>query len=169
MIWGTILGVGVASLLSGVAAGSIALGVARWRGYSWGPPRLLAARLLRRPYADVGRWPAVAVHFGLAVLALVAVGLVFLGVSVLTSVFGPAGGSVLVHGPAITAGLLMFGGIAAWLGLGYRWLPAWADVLDRPVATVRRQSAVVGVVYAADATVTYPFLLFLALMAVFFR
>ena len=169
VLWGALLAVGAASLLAALVAGTAALAVARWRGYSRAPPRLLAARVLRRPDDAVGRWAPLAVHFGLGLVALAAVGLVYLAASVLTSVLWPAGGPGLLRGPAVTAVLLVVGGAAVWWAVAHRWLPAVADRLDRPVRAVRRQAAVVGVAYAAVAAVVYPPLLFLALMLVFFR
>jgi len=166
---GLLMAVGVASLLAGLAAGTVVLGLVRLLGYSWAPPRLLAARLFQQPYEDVGRWAVVGLHFGLAVLSLVAVGAVYLGGSTLLAVYGPAGGPLLGTGPLVVAVLLLLGGVAAWAVFAYRWLPAAADAVDRPVGVLRRQAAVVGIAYAVIAGPLFAFLLFLAMMAIFFR
>lgn len=166
---GTLTAIGVASLLAGLAAGTVVLGLVRLLGYSWAPPRLLAAWLLQQPYEDVGRWAVVCLHFGLAVLSLVAVGAVYLGGSTLLAVYGPAGGPLLGTGPMVVAVLLLLGGVAAWVVFAYRWLPAAADAVDRPVGVLRRQAAVVGIAYAVIAGPLFAFLLFLAMMAIFFR
>lgn len=164
---GTLTAVGTAALVAGVVAGAIVLGLARLLGFSWAPPRLLAARLLRRPYERVGRPTAMAVHFVLAVIALAAAGGVLLGGSALQS--GPAGVPLLGGGPLVVAVVLLLGGAATWAVFAYRWLPAATDVVDRPVGVLRRQAAVVGVVYAVVAGPLFAFLLFLAMIAVFFR
>lgn len=164
---GTLTAVGVASLLAGLVAGAVVLGLVRLLGYSWAPPRILASQLLRRPYEQVGRWTVIGVHFGLAVLALVAAGAIFLGGSTLLG--GPAGVSVLGGGPLYVAALLLLGGAVAWVVFAYRWLPAAADVVDRPVRVLRRQAAVVGVVYALLTGPLFAFLLFLGMMLIFFR
>lgn len=166
---GTLTAIGVASILTGLAAGTVVLGLVRLLGYSWAPPRLLAARLLHRPYEDVGRWAVVGLHFGLAVLSLVAAGAVYLGGSTLLAVYGPAGGPLLGTGPMVIAALLLLGGVAAWAAFAYRWLPAAADTVDRPVGVLRCQAAVVGIAYAVIAGPLFAFLLFLAMMAIFFR
>jgi hypothetical protein len=166
---GTLTAIGVASLLTGLVAGTVVLGLVRLLGYSWAPPRLLAARLLRRPYEDVDRWAVVALHYGLAVFSLVAAGAVYLGGSILLAVYGPAGGPLLGTGPMVVAALLLLGGVAAWAAFAYRWLPAAADAVDRPIEALRRQAAVVGVAYAVVAGPLFAFLMFLVMMAIFFR
>ena len=166
---GAAVAIGSASLVAGTVAGTVVLGLARLLGFSWAPPRLLAARLLRRPYEDVGRLGAAGIHFSLSVLVLFVAGAVFLGGSILVSVFGPAGLPLLGGGPVLVVALLFLGGLAAWALLAYRWLPAARDVSDYPLGTLRRQAAVVFVAYAIAAGVLYPILLFVAMMIVFFR
>jgi hypothetical protein len=166
---GALAAIGAASLVAGVVAGGVVLGVARALGFSWVTPRLLAARLLRRPYEAVGRRAVVGVHFLLAVLVLVVAGAVYLGGSILLSVFGPSGPSLLGGGLPIVGGLLLLGAIAAWAVFAYRWLPSASAVEDVSIRTLRRQAAVVLVTYAVVAGVLYPLLLFVSLMLVFFR
>ena len=168
-LFGTLTALAVASLLTALVAGTLVLGVVRLLDYSWTPPRLLAARVLRRPHEQVGRWAVLSVHFGVVVLVLFVAGAVFLGASILTEVGGSAGVPLVGGGPVASVALLLLGAAIAWAVFAYRWLPAAADVIDRPAAVLRRQSAVVGLVYAVLAGPLFAFLLFLSMMVIFFR
>lgn len=165
-----ILVVSVASgLLAGLLAGGAVLGVARARNYSFAPPRLLAARVFRQPRGRVTPWQVRAVHLAGGVVALSALGVAVLLSSVLLAVLGLGGRGGLASGPAIGVGLGLAIALVAWAAFAYRWLPANAAWLDRPVAEVRRESVVLGVVFALVAGVTFPAVLFLASMLFFFR
>lgn len=156
----------VAASLAGLVAGGITLVVTRLLGYSWAPPRLIVARLLRRPYDDVGRSGAVAAHFALSILSLLVAGAVFLGGSILFP--SPAGASILGSGPLYIAALLVLGGSVVWAAFAYRWLPAAADVVELPIGDRRRQAAIVGVLFTVIAAPIFAFLQFLAMMVRFF-
>lgn len=166
---GHLAAIGVASLVSGIVAGAVALAVARLGGYSWAPPRALASRLFRMPAERVGTGLAALVHFVLAVGGLVAVGFVFIEGSALLAVVGAPGLPMLASGPVVVGALLLVGGIVAWVVVANRWLPDVAKAADLSVGELRRQAATVGLVYAATAIVVYPLVLFVAMMLVFFR
>ena len=134
-----------------------------------GSASLVAARLPRRPYEDVGRLGAAGIHFLLSVLVPVVAGAVSLGGSILVSVSDPSGLPLFGGGPILVVALLFLGGLAVWAVLAYRWLPAATDVAGLPLGTPRRQAAVVLVAYAAVAGVLYPTLLFVAVPIAFFR
>lgn len=167
VLFGRLISLGVASFLAGLVAGGVVLYLTRLLGFSWAPPRLIAARLFRRSYDDVGWWGVVTAHFALTILGLLVAGGIYLGGSFLLA--GPAGASLLGTGPLYVTVLLILCGSVVWAAFAYWWLPTAADAGDCPEATLRRQSAVVGVLFAVVAGPVFAFLLFLAMMAVAFR
>jgi hypothetical protein len=168
-LWGTVVALGSASLVAGLAAGFLALGVARLRGYSLAPARVAAARVLGRPTDRVGRTVAVTVHLLLSVVVLFVLGALYLGGSILLAVFVPSPVSMLGGAPVALGVLLLVTVAVGWWLLTSRWLPAVARETDAAPGALRRQAAVVVATYAVVAAVTYPVVLFVTMMLVFFR
>lgn len=166
---GTMLALGSASLVAGVISGLLTLGVARFRGYSWAPVRVVAARLLRRPYERVSRTAATVVHLLLSVAVLFVLGAVYLGGSILFAVFGPPPVSMLGGGLIVAGSLLLVTIAVGWWVVTRRWLPAATRQTGGADRQLRRQAAVILATYAVVAVFTYPLVLFVTMMLVFFR
>ncbi len=166
---GTLAALAAASLVAGLLAGTVTLGLARLRGYSWAPPRVVASRVLRRPYADTGRLAAAAVHVVLAVVVPFVLGALFLGVSIAVPALGLPAVPLLGGGLVYVGALLVLTAAGGWALLTSRWLPAAASAADVELGRLRRQAAVVVGTYAVVTGLVYPLLLFLAMMLVFFR
>lgn len=145
------LGVGaVFGIVGGVALYGILVGL----GLSRTPVRLLAARLYREPIDEVTRRQEVG---SLLVGSLVTVLLVGV-VSTLTF------GTFPING--LGAAIVVLGG--AWAVLVYRWLPDYADDLDREAGQIRRQWGILLGVYALFVGLVYPFVVFVILMGIYF-
>jgi hypothetical protein len=166
---GGVLALGSASLVAGLLSGLVSLGVARLRGYSWAPARVLAARLLGRPSERVGRKAAVAVHLLLSVGVLFVLGVLYLAGSIVVAVFAPPQVSMVGGGLLVISGLLLGTVAVGWWVLATRWIPAVTRETGDPVGTVRRQATLVVATYVVVAVFTYPVGLFVMLMLVFFR
>lgn len=166
---GAVLALSSASLVAGGLSGVAALGVAKLRGYSWAPARVLAARLLDRPYERVGRTAAIAVHFLCSVVVLFVLGAVYLAGSIVLAVFAPPQVSMLGGGFLAIGILLLVTVVIGWWVLARRWIPATIRETGDPVGTVRRETAMVVATYVLVAAFTYPAVLFAAMMLVFFR
>lgn len=63
---------------------------------------------------------------------------------------------LLGSGPLDVATLLPLGGAGVWVVFANQWLPAAPDVMDLSVGVLRRQSAVIGVVYSVLAGPLFP-------------
>jgi hypothetical protein len=131
--------------------------------------RVLAARLLGRPYEGVGRNTVVAVHLLLSVVVLFVLGSLYLAGSILLAVFAPPQVSMFGGGLLAVGVLLLVTVAVGWWVLATRWVPAATRETGEPVGTVRRQSAVVVGTYAVVAGLTYPVVLFVTMMLVFFQ
>jgi outer membrane protein assembly factor BamB len=166
---GAVAALAGASVVAGLVAGTVVLVLTRLLGYSWAVPHLLAARLLRRPYADTGRAATVTVHYLVSIVVPFVAGAVYLGGSILVATVGVPALPILGGGLMFTAAFLLVAAAATWLALDNRLLPAAADLTDVPRAALRRQSAVALGTYVAVTAVVFPVVLFLALMLVFFR
>lgn len=166
---GAVLALGSASLVAGLFSGLAALGVAKLRGYSWAPARVLAARLLGRPYERVGLKAAVAVHLLCSVVVLFVLGTLYLGGSIVLAVFAPPQVTLFGGGLLGIGALLLVTMAVGWWVLTTRWVPAATRETDEPVGTVRRQAVVVVASYVLVAAFTYPAVLFVTMMLVFFR
>ena len=166
---GAVLALGSASLVAGFLSGLVSLGVATLRGYSWAPARVLASRLLGRPFERVGRNAAVAVHLLLSVVVLFVLGALYLAGSIVLAVFAPPQVSMVGGGLLAIGGLLLVTVAVGWWVLTTRWVPAATRETGEPLGTLRRQAAVVVATYVVVAGLTYPVVLFVAMMLVFFR
>jgi hypothetical protein len=166
---GAVLALGSASLVAGLLSGLAALGVARFRGYSWAPARVLGARLLGRPAERVDRYAAVGVHLLVSVVLLFVVGALYLAGSILVAVFAPPQVSMFGGGVLAVGALLLVTVAAGWWVLATRWLPAATRETDETAGALRRQAAVVLATYVVVATFSYPVVLFASMMLVFFR
>lgn len=72
---------------------------------------------------------------------------------------------LLFLGPLLFAALAIGG---PWAVIAYRWLPAARDALDRELGQIRREWAIVHVVFAVVAVPIYGLVTFLLGMFVFF-
>ena len=166
---GLLVGTLVTAALVGVGYGLVVVAAGRF-GLSRSPPTFLAARLFGTPPADVSRGQRVAAGLGASVAIAFAYG-VLGGVATLLapllSSVGLPGGLLFVLGPvtAVVAGVTVIGG--AWWLLVHRVLPAEESLLDEPLATVRREWALVHVGYLLALAVVYPVVQFLVLLLVF--
>ena len=163
----------VGGLLGGLVAAGLTWGLIRLGNYSRLPPTIFAGKLRRRPIAAVSGRDAVFAHFLAGVLLSTVFGALFLGLQLgLPRLFGPLGG---VAGPLLVGALFLWPPVFAVLAIGgpwaviaYRWLPAHETALDRPADRIKREWAIVHVVFAFVAVPIYGIVTFLLGMLVFF-
>ena len=163
----------VGGLLGGLIGAGLTWGLIRLGNYSRLPPTIFAGKLRRRPIAAVSGRDAVFAHFLAGVALSTAFGALFLGIQLgLPRLFGPLGG---VAGPLLVGALFLWPPVFAALAIGgpwaviaYRWLPAHETALDRPAGRIKREWAIVHVVFAFVAVPIYGLVTFLLGMLVFF-
>ncbi|MFC6953047.1 PQQ-binding-like beta-propeller repeat protein [Halorubellus litoreus] len=166
---GLLVGTLATAALVGVGYGLVVVAAGRF-GLSRSPPTFLAARLFRTAPADVSRGKRVAAGLVASVAVAFAYGVLGSAATLLApllSSVGLPGGLLFVLGPVtgVVAGVFVVGG--AWWLLVNRVLPADESLLDAPLATVRREWALVHVGYLLALAVVYPFVQFIVLLLVF--
>lgn len=139
---------------TGVAVGGAVWAAVRAFGLSDAPPRLLAAVVFGRDPGSVTRGQTLAAHL------LASVGLVLL-----VALVGLAAGGLAAGPASALVGLVVLAGV--WAAVAYRWLPAHAAALDRPLARVRREWAALSLGFGLVAGVAYTLLLWLSVLVVF--
>jgi outer membrane protein assembly factor BamB len=169
-----VMGVG-AGLTTGLVLGVVSLLAVELTGLSRVPQRLLAARLFRTPVADVRPGQRYAAHLlasvglalGVGAVAALGWGVVPLLAALMATIL-PALVPVLATVSGVgTLALVVGVFLAAWWVLAYRWLPADESLLDKRLAVVRRDWAIVHVGYALALSALFPFVAFVFGLLVF--
>jgi outer membrane protein assembly factor BamB len=166
---GLLVGTLVTAAVVGLGYGLVVLAAGRF-GLSRSPPTFLAARLFGADPIDVTRGQRVLAGLVASVSVALAYGVLGGAMTLLAPLLariGLPGGLLFVLGPvtAVVAGVLVVGG--AWWLLVHRVLPADESLLDEPLATVRREWALVHLGYLLALAVVYPVVQFLVLLLVF--
>ncbi|WP_435073754.1 PQQ-binding-like beta-propeller repeat protein [Halorubrum sp. HHNYT27] len=163
---GLFIGV-LAALFTGLLGGLAIYGVIRGLHYSDAPPRILASKLFRRPYDQVTGGQTLAAHIVASIgilltFSIVGAVIAFLGVLVAITVGGLL--SFVSTGAGVLVVLVVLVGF--WTVLSYRWLPAYEELLDRELSRVRREWAIVHVLYGIVLFV-FPIVYFILFLIVF--
>lgn len=163
----------IGGFLGGLVGSGVAWGLIRLGNYSRLPPRIFAGKLLRRSLSEVSNRATVIAHVVAGVVLSTVFGGLFLGLqlglprlaSPLVGVAVPVLLGLLFLGPLLFTALAIGG---PWAVIAYRWLPAAPNALDREVGRIRREWAIVHVVFAVVTVPIYGLVTFLLGMLVFF-